>query len=608
MVSRFLPMVSAGVFMAVGCTEEPPAPPAGSSDVMFTNHVYKMAVRDSHDQPTGADTVAHLTYFGGKVIPDVHVTQVLYGAGIYLPELSSTGGVNLAKAYDQMVTSGAFDWLSEYTTSPARPIGRGSFGGSVQISPAASRSGSTVTDAAIQSELAAQIHAGTVPVPDDNQLYMMSFPSGTSIVAPDGSLSCVAGGFCAYHGTFKIDSQDVYYSVLPDLTTGACASGCGAGTAFQNQQFVASHELVASITNAEVGLASVTGAPFGWYDPDHGEIGDLCNGQQATFTGGDTTTYTVLQGFSNLHGGCIEASPAPGPACELNPPYGDQGRALVWRNADGAVELWRMAGETIVDQPIIGSAVPAWTIAGIGDFDHDGNSDLLWRNTDGTIELWLMNGVTIVSQPVVGSPGNDWKIEGIGDFNHDGDSDIVLRNADGRVQVWLMNGGVVMSRQDITSAGPEWKIEGVGDFDHDCNSDILWRSIDGWVELWLMDGVAIASRPVVSHATEDWAIAGVGDFDRDGNSDILWLNTDGWVELWLMNGGIAASQPIIGKATNDWMIQGIGDFDHDGHSDILWRNDLGVVKLWLMNDISVATEAVVGSAGNDWTIAGVGHL
>jgi hypothetical protein len=579
---------------------------------MFTDHVQMMVLRDSHAQRMGSATpdVAHLTYFGGNIIPNVHVTQMLYGTGTYLPELSSISGVNLAKAYDQMVTSSALDWLSEYaTSSPAQTIGRGSFGGSVQISPAASRNGSTVTDAAIQSELAAQIHAGTVPIPDDNQLYMLSFPSGTSVVAPDGSLSCVVGGFCAYHGTFKIGSQDVYYSVLPDLTTGACASGCGDGTAFQNQQFVASHQLVGSITNAEVGLASVLGAPLGWYDLDHGELGDLCNAQQATFTGTDANTYTVLQGFSNLHGGCIEIPATPtGPACGANPPSGDQGRTLLWRNTDGDVELWHMDGAIIVDQPIIGSAVPAWSIEGVGDFDHDGHSDILWRNVDGQIELWLMNGAKIVSQPVVATAGAGWKIEGVGDFNRDGYSDILLRNVDGRVQAWLMNGGTIVSRQDISSAGPEWTIEGVGDFDNDCNSDILWRNADGTVELWLMDGVTVVTTPVVSHASEDWAIAGVGDFDHDGRSDILWRNIDGWVELWLMDGGVTINQPIIGRTTTDWIIQGIGDFDHDGHSDILWRNDLGIVKLWLMKDIAVVSDPMIGGAGNDWTIEGVGHL
>src|SRR5262249_15108463 len=191
--------------------------------------------------PKVAPAGAHLTYHGGKVIQNVNITKVLYGSGTFLPELTSTTGVNMDSAYTQMVTSGVFDWLLEYnTTSPAQSIGRGSFQSSVQITPAAAHNCSTITDASIQAQLTPQIRAGRVPPPTDNQVYMMNFPSGKTITQ-GGSSSCVAGGFCAYHGTFKIGSQNVYYGVLPALT-GLCATGCGGGTAFQNQQSVSSHE------------------------------------------------------------------------------------------------------------------------------------------------------------------------------------------------------------------------------------------------------------------------------------------------------------------------------------------------------------------------------
>jgi hypothetical protein len=99
--------------------------------------------------------------------------------------------------------------------------------------------------------------------------------------------------FCAYHGTFKIGSQNVYYGVLPDMT-GACASGCGgASSTFANQTSVASHELIETVTDAEVGLASTLGPPLAWYDNTNGEIGDICNAQQGTFAGTDSVTYTI---------------------------------------------------------------------------------------------------------------------------------------------------------------------------------------------------------------------------------------------------------------------------------------------------------------------------
>ncbi|HEY0480218.1 MAG TPA: PPC domain-containing protein [Kofleriaceae bacterium] len=283
-----------------------------STDVTLTDHVHMMPFRDSdsHDPRVAAPPApvapagAHLDYHGGKVIQNVQITQVLYGTGTYIPELTAATGVNMVSAYSQMVGSGVFDWLSEYNTaSPAQTIGRGSVGGSLQIAPAAARNGTTITDASIQAEIAAQINSGVLPAPNDNQLYMVHFPSGKTI-SQGGASSCVAGGFCAYHGTFKIGAQNVYYGVLPALT-GGCATGCGGGTTFQNTQSVASHELIEAVTDAEVGLATVIGPPLAWYDATNGEIGDICNGQQGTFVGTDSNTYTIQKEFSNQQNDCI---------------------------------------------------------------------------------------------------------------------------------------------------------------------------------------------------------------------------------------------------------------------------------------------------------------
>src|SRR3954447_6670395 len=92
-------------------------------DVTFTDQAHLMMVGDraggsppARVPPPGA----HLPYHGRKVVQNARVTQILYGSGSYIPELTSPGGANMASAYEQMLSSGVFDWLTEYgTASPA---------------------------------------------------------------------------------------------------------------------------------------------------------------------------------------------------------------------------------------------------------------------------------------------------------------------------------------------------------------------------------------------------------------------------------------------------------------------------------------------------------
>jgi Bacterial pre-peptidase C-terminal domain len=261
-------------------------------------------------QTNAAPANSHLNYYGGKIIPNVKVHQVNWGTGVN-PSIIN----GMPDFYTTITSSNMWDWLAqEYSTTGKngfldglpgsnQVLGRGSFGSTVTISP--SVTSATITDTQIQAELNAKIASGQLPAPDDNAIYMINFPPGKRITqgSPAAS-SCV--DFCAYHGTFVRNGQNVYYSVLPSLT-GACATGCGPSSEFQNYTSVASHELVEALTDAEVGLGSVIGRPLAWYDPvgTHGEIGDICNGQQGTITSPAGTAYTVQTEFSNAANDCV---------------------------------------------------------------------------------------------------------------------------------------------------------------------------------------------------------------------------------------------------------------------------------------------------------------
>jgi serralysin len=145
----------------------------------------------------------------------------------------------------------------------------------------------------------------------------------------------------------------------------------------------------------------------------------------------------------------------------------------------------------------------SWSVAGIGDFNGDNKRDILWRSTSGETAIWLMNGASITSgaDTTFGGtairPDASWSVAGIGDFNHDGNSDILWRNSNGTLNEWLMNGSTITSSSAITFGGSaiapdaSWHVVEIGDFNGDSNSDILWRNDNGAMAEWLMNGNVI---------------------------------------------------------------------------------------------------------------------
>src|SRR5215831_9556255 len=261
---------------------------------------------------------AHLTYFGGPIISNVQVVQVLYGSGSYNAQVAGTTSPTMGQFYGDIVgaNSGLITLLQQYNTNISggtnQVFGNGTFGGLFQIVPAAGNNGSTITDAQIQSELLAQITAGHLPAPvldaagNPNTLYMIFFPPGKTITQ-GGSNSCQAGGFCAYHGTTSslFSGHNVLYGVMPDMQAGSgCSTGCGSSTVFGNYTSVTSHELTEALTDAFVGIATTFAPPLAWYDQTNGEIGDICNAQQGSYVA-NGTTYTIQLEFSNSANNCV---------------------------------------------------------------------------------------------------------------------------------------------------------------------------------------------------------------------------------------------------------------------------------------------------------------
>ena len=260
-----------------------------------------------------------LNYYGGPVMSNVQVIAVFWTSSVDSGEQNNAAGF-----YAAVTNSPWMDLLSQYSTvgltglaghaGSDQIIGRGSFAGSYTITPA--NTNTTLSDADIQTELIHQINIVALPAPaldsggNPNTLYMVYFPLSITVSDPSIGTSCVE--FCAYHNTLTLNSELVPYGVIPDQSPNSdCSLGCGADPNYiNNLDSVCSHELAEAVTDTAVGLATAFDFPLAWYDPNpndpmgDGEIGDLCNGEQGTTTGGGNT-YTIQLLWSNRDGGCV---------------------------------------------------------------------------------------------------------------------------------------------------------------------------------------------------------------------------------------------------------------------------------------------------------------
>jgi hypothetical protein len=225
---------------------------------------------------------------------------------------------------------------------------------------------------------------------------------------------------------------------------------------------------------------------------------------------------------------------------------------LFQQQTEGWIYLWTMDGITRKGEMFTNpDKVPDinWKIRGTGDFNADGNTDLLWQHrTTGELYVWLMEGLNRIGAAYLNPPavGGTWRLAGTGDFDADGSTDILWQDMkEGLIYLWYMD-GLSMKRgaylDPLQVADTNWKIIGTGDFDLDGQVDIVWQhQTAGTVYAWLMDGGRLRKGQLLSPDTvsrDGWELVAIADYDRDGKLDIMWRNeaAGGWMFLWFMDG------------------------------------------------------------------------
>lgn len=186
---------------------------------------------------------------------------------------------------------------------------------------------------------------------------------------------------------------------------------------------------------------------------------------------------------------------------------GDGDADLLFQHpGSGTLEYWYLNGLARVSvRTRPGQADLGWRIAGTADFDLDGRTDLLWRHeTTGRMQAWFMDDRTLLGtadldpafvptldDPAV--PDLNWRVAGLGDFDGDGRTDLAFRHSvSHRLVYWLMNGVHRTAGGYFDPDRPAehelWDVAGVWDVDQEGVADIVFRhSTSGALVTWFMD-------------------------------------------------------------------------------------------------------------------------
>jgi hypothetical protein len=216
------------------------------------------------------------------------------------------------------------------------------------------------------------------------------------------------------------------------------------------------------------------------------------------------------------------------------------------------------------------------TLAGQGDFDGDGVTDLAWRAADAQTTLWSMNGNAQTPVTGLGAFGFSWDFVASGRFDDASQSQLLLRGAgDGAmVLLWSQDG-----ERAATFLGNRWNgVEHVagGNFVEHGGTDMLIRNrADDHMYVWWIDHASNTLQGIdLGQRWDDVDLVATADFTGDGLTDMLMRSRgDDHMQVWSVDRATSTLQTTdLGASWRHVRFLATGDFTGDGSADMLVQN------------------------------------
>jgi hypothetical protein len=213
--------------------------------------------------------VPTVQYFGGNVLPQVQA-QALYLGSEWSAIASDAALTPTLDAFLKDLTGGSY---MDALTRAGYGVGRGSASAGV-LDNVAIPAGATISDAAIQARLEADIRSGKLQGTNADRLYVVYVEPNVAVSLAPGVTT--TGGILGYHNAFAaIDPTGsltvIRYAVVA-FPGGTVGNSRPPGTAPLDQlTAVSSHEVAEGVTDPDGNFSQP-----GWFDPQTGqEIADI---------------------------------------------------------------------------------------------------------------------------------------------------------------------------------------------------------------------------------------------------------------------------------------------------------------------------------------------
>jgi YD repeat-containing protein len=247
---------------------------------------------------------------------------------------------------------------------------------------------------------------------------------------------------------------------------------------------------------------------------------------------------------------------------------GDGRSDVLWRSADAWVTNWLGTANGGFAGNWSNAQLPQqldWEAVGIGDFNGDKIDDVLWRNSEGWVTDWLgtttgsfQSNWSIAAVQVTTA----WHVAGAGDFNGDGRTDILWRHDSGAVTNWLgqPNGSFAGNFNAFNvTVDVAWRVVGFSDFNGDGRTDVVWRHDNGDLVTWLgqANGSLLQNSNCAYNVPTAERVVGTGDFNGDGRGDLLWRNATGaiWYSPALATGCFDTTPVGYNELGTEWAVE-----------------------------------------------------